>query len=131
MGERGIMDFVIKIIPHNEQRYDTLDDWKRDNEGVMQIKISDTGNPDFNFLLTEHAIREAYFCVKNGVTEQAVDVWDFTHPDADEPGMLPGCPYKRWHMLAELYERSTCYDLDYDWEEYERAIMKLFKEENA
>ena len=123
------MDFEIKTIPHNEQRYETVGDWKRDKNGVMQIRVSDMGNPDYEFLVALHELIESYYCIKNGITEDVVDKWDFNHPDSNDPGMLLHCPYQPYHFKATLFEERACLELGCDWSEYDKSINKLFRED--
>ena len=47
-----------------------------------------------------------------------VDDWDFSHPDAEDPGSLKGCPYRKQHMAAMKISRLAAKLMGYKWDDY-------------
>jgi hypothetical protein len=121
------MRIIIEEIEHSQQRYPTVGDWQFDEEGNLNIKISSTGNPVYTSLLAVHELIEALYCrfsiIK--VDQSEVDKWDIEHPDAKEPGELPGCPYFKHHRVASHVESGMADDLRVDWKEYEETLNNL------
>jgi len=116
-----------KVIPHKEQRYNTVGDYM-EQEGNIQIKVSDLGNSDMNFLLTIHEAIESYLCKKRGISFAAIDEFDKNYKGSGEPGNAPGSPYDQEHLFAEIVERWVAMELGVDWQEYENKIKKVSEE---
>src|SRR5258705_8885586 len=82
---------TVHVVPHSEQRYETSGDWVWKDGGLV-VTVSDLGDDRFNVLVAAHEVTEALLARRDGVTEQQVDTWDLSHPDAAEPGEVEGCP---------------------------------------
>jgi hypothetical protein len=118
----------IESIPHDKQRYETIGDWYRDQSGNLQIKVSETGNNDYNFLVAIHELVEVWLCEKRGIELSVVDGFDQAYEinrqkgDDSEPGDSPKAPYKNEHCIATGIERIMCAALGIDWRDYEDAL---------
>ena len=124
------MQINIKTIPHNEQRYDTCGDYY-DTDESTEIKVSDLGNEDYEFLVAVHELIEQYLCKKRGIKE--LDITDFdevfemkrVQGNTDEPGDDKNAPYRREHFFATSIERLVSAEIGVDWSEYDKAINEL------
>lgn len=130
------MKITIDFIPHLEQRYNTCGDWVFDQNGDLNIKISDTSDTDhrFSHLVAIHELIEALLCLESGVTTQDVDAFDHEalqkHPDV-EPGDLPSAPYYEEHQVATGVERILAAQMGVMWLAYENELSELTEEYNA
>jgi len=94
---------IANVIPHRMQRYDTLGDWYMIS-GVQHFAVSrSTADEEFQILI--HEMVEWYFCQRDGISQEEVDKWDMDHPDLDDPGSHPDCPYYKQHLFAMEIER--------------------------
>ena len=125
--------FVQTIMP-SHQRYATVGDWINPSHpsGAAQIKVSDTGNPDYNFLLAFHELVEWYLCYRAGITQEEVDAfdqeWERHHVSAvSEPGDDPAAPYHRQHEFASVVERALAHHMGVNWNDYEDALNRAYQ----
>ena len=121
------MEIHIKTIPQIEQRYATVGDYWWDKDGSLQIRVSELGNEDMEFLVAIHELTESYICEKRGIKEPDIMAFDIAHIDSDDPGALPDAPYFKEHFFAETIERLIAGQLNINWQEYDKTIAKLFK----
>lgn len=125
------MKITIEVIPHKDQRYETVGDWTFDDKGDLSIKVSELGNWRFNALVGLHELIEVLKCKNDGVTQQEVDDFDMSFEaarlegDESEPGDSRSAPYYKQHQLATGIERIMAASLDVDWNEYEKKINAL------
>ena len=112
----------IEAIPHKGQVYDTVGDWREDQNGVMQVRVSRMGDWRYEYLIALHEFHESFLCKLRGIREEDVTAWDLAHPDSDDPGSEPGCPYGREHFSATNLERIAASDMGVDWNEYDAAV---------
>lgn len=154
------MKIVIETIPHEKQRYPTVGDWVCEKEWpagemptggkvisqqeVLRIKVSDLGDWRKEALIAVHELIEVLICKHDGVSQEAVDKFDFefeekrkvglecSPDDAEtarletlEPGDDNDAPYRRQHCIATGIERLLAAELDVSWKEYEDAIYQL------
>ena len=120
-------------IPHEMQRYNTVGDWNYAEGGELIVSVSDCSafDPCTNTaqntenLIVVHEIIEAMICQDRGISEASVTQWDLDHIDHPDPGSIPGCPYYREHMFAELIERAVAAELDVNWDTHEMIIENL------
>src|SRR5215475_13697821 len=103
---------VIEVIPHSDQRYDTVGDWITDKtitwlgRNDLLIRVSDTGSDNSNFLIALHEFVEAMLCAEYGITQQQVDDFDMgPGKNMVEPGDSVDAPYHEEHKIAEVVER--------------------------
>ena len=119
----------IKVIPHSEQRYDTVGDWFLDGEG-WHIRVSQLGDWRFHFLVAFHELLELAWCTWNGVKQADVDAFDIAYEaarkpgDFSEPGDDPCAPYRVGHQFATMVEMFAAVALGVSWGAYEDAIGK-------
>lgn len=124
------MTIDIKTIPHAEQRYPTCGDWWDDEAGT-HFRISDLGNPTWEFLIAVHEFIEWFLCKAQGVSQESVDEFDkqweaVREPgNVDEPGNSPKAPYYEQHRIASVIEHMLAIVLGVDWDEYDKAINAL------
>lgn len=114
----------IEVIPHKEQRYDTVGDWQFIGDDLL-IRVSDLNDERYNFLIGIHEAIEAMLCKAFGISQEVVDHWDMSHLDVKEPGNILEAPYYQQHLMATIVERILSIGLDVDWNEYEEAIERL------
>jgi hypothetical protein len=112
---------LIKTIPHETQRYDTVGDWY-ESIGGLHIRVSETGNEDYNFLIALHEMVEYYLCKKHGVKESDVDEFDMGFTGSGEPGDDKSAPYYDEHQTATLVEKAMAETLGVDWDEYGKIV---------
>ncbi len=118
---------ICQAIPHKEQDYDTIGDYKETNEGWL-FTISRM-KADNEFLVFVHELVEWYLVQKKGISNQDIVSFDKQfkkeqseglHPEIDEPGDSPDCPYKEEHFFAANIERILADKLGIDWKEHDR-----------
>jgi hypothetical protein len=113
-----------KIIPHNEQRYNTVGDYI-EQDGKIVVMTSELGHEDMNFLLSLHEVIEAYLCRKHDICFQAIDDFDKNFTGEGEPGDSEQAPYHLEHLFAEIIERRVAMELGVNWSAYEAKIKEV------
>lgn len=129
---------VIETIPHAKQRYETVGDyftahnWVRIGEGLTrQFRVSDMGNPDYEFLVALHELIESHLAQKRGISDAAIDAFDIAFEaarregDTNEPGNDPRCPVYREHQFATQIEHMVAEELGVNWKDYDRTVNSL------
>jgi hypothetical protein len=119
-----VKDIHIKFIPHSKQRYDTVGDYG-ETETEIWLKITEMLDPMHSCAILLHEIAEVFLVKQNGVPFSVIDEWDLAHPESDDPGSLPGCPYSKEHEVATLIERLFVALSGENWADYEKAIDYL------
>lgn len=130
------MIYDIKVVPHSEQRYDTVGDWiwskgLKDDKVYLYIRVSDLGDWKMEFLVIIHELIEAVLCHIKGITQMQVDQFDmqyeiFRQPgDFSEPGNSRKAPYYWPHKIASWIERFLGFLLKVDWKLYNERINSL------
>jgi hypothetical protein len=123
--------YTIKTIPHRNQRYNTVGDYLTDQDGNTSIMISELGNQAMESLIALHELVEIMLCQQAGITEKAIDEFDFEFSknraagDASEPGDDPSAPYFAEHQFATKVEKEMCQKLGIGWDEYEKRIAEV------
>lgn len=126
------MQINIVTIPHAEQRYPTCGDWQFGGD-TLTIRVSDMGNPDYEFLVGIHEAIEAWLAVKRSgpEVEKALDVFDMQYEkdrkegDNSEPGDDAKCPVYLEHQVATGVERILAGLLGVDWNTYNSSVEEL------
>lgn len=127
------MKIVIKSIPHATHRYPTCGDWFYDDDGTLNILVSEEMPKESQQLVALHELAECLMCAANGVTQKIVDDFDMTYEanrkpgDESEPGDQKDAPYFSQHGLATGIERIIATQMGVSWIEHEAAIGKLFE----
>ncbi len=128
---------IIKTIPDSHQRYNTVGDYYKDEDGNRIFAVSDMNNWKYEFLVTIHELIESALCEDRGVTNEQIDAFDFTfeqkrfeNPNIGEPGDVPEAPYFKEHQFATKIEKMLAAELNVDWDKYAEicAILDRNKE---
>lgn len=130
------MDIDVQVIEHKNQRYETVGDWlflydTKKKPVKLLIYVSSMTNPYYEFLVARHEMDEAMLCLKRGIKEEDVSIFDKAYeknrPEGDisEPGDDPLAPYRKEHFFATTVERLMAAELNIDWSEYDKAIQNL------
>ena len=151
----GIRTVVIKTIPHNGQRYDTIGDWLVTGT-TLTIYTSDLGDWRMSMACALHEMAEALLCVQDGVKEEDVSAFDIlyeakresltqhaniaigastalkkafdctcTITHDSEPGEDRHAPYRRQHAFADGIERLFANAIGVVWDEYSERVTSL------
>lgn len=126
-----VKNINVEIIPHDKQRYPTVGDYWVDADNVLQVRISDLGNPQYHMLVLIHELVEWTLCESIGITEAAITAFDISYEHArpegnvSEPGDSPDAPYHFQHKFATHIERTFAKQLGVDWEKYEETVNAL------
>lgn len=124
----------IEIIPHGQQRYETPGDYWYDEDGVLQVRVSDLGNHMYERMVIIHELIEETLTRQKGISEQAITDFDVMyekkrqqglHSDTDEPGFDNESPYLLEHTLATAVEMQMCALAGIKWNEYSDAFKDL------
>jgi hypothetical protein len=117
------MDIIIRIVPKEEQRYETAGDWQfHPTNGDLIIKVSKMSDWRYEMCVAIHELTEALLCKQNGVTEQQVDNWDFSHPEAGSNFNETGAPYEKEHYSACIPELILGKELGINYDEYLKEL---------
>lgn len=128
---------IIDVLPHQEQRYDTLGDWysvKTSTGEHLRIVVSSLHNPLAELALIVHELVEAVVCREDGISAEMVDQFDFGFiegqkngviPKDAEPGDHPDAPYKEQHELATRIEKEVLHSVGMTWAEYMQICAKV------
>lgn len=146
------MKVIIETIPHAQQPYDTVGDWRFEdgsgnpisqsvallkasvglgNECVLRIRVSDLKSWKYEMLVAVHELVETLLCMDRGVMVEDVDKFDKAFEkkrkpgDESEPGDDPRAPYVKEHCIATSVERLLCAELGCSWKVYNKKVMSL------
>ncbi len=119
------LNFTVRTVPHDQQRYSTVGDWRNEEDGIGEILVSNMGETDYEFLIAIHEQVEAYLCWKRGITDEAVTAFDVAYEGEGEPGDSPEAPYRKEHVFATKLERLLAEELGVNWEDYGEATSAL------
>ena len=99
---------VMEVIPHQDQRYDTLGDYWVEGD-TWHIRTSDMGDWRYNFSVLLHEFIELALMTHKGIKEEDVLAFDLAvpanSPYADDPGFDPKAPYHVEHVFSDCVER--------------------------
>ena len=125
----------VETIPHHQHRYPMVGDYWDEPDGTLQVRVSEMGDPRYEFLVAFHELVEKELCRQRGISEAEVTRFDLRFeaeleqgrrdPD-DEPGDAPDAPYRREHRFATILERMLAHEMGVDWDEYERVLESLY-----
>jgi hypothetical protein len=124
----------IETIPHGEHRYPMVGDYWDDPDGTLQVRVSEMGDPRYEFLVTIHELIEKELCRQRGISEPEITRFDLQfeeeckqglHDPDEEPGDDPSAPYHREHVFATKLERMLACEMGVDWDTYEEFLMEL------
>lgn len=134
---------VIEVIPHSEQFYDTVGDYRvrpyKDGltgvEGEeLVIRVSRMSDLRYQRLVAIHELAEIYLLGDTPVEVDDIDKFDMAFEttreegNLDEPGDCVVSPYRNQHCFATAIERMMCAAFGLSWKEYEDEVNSLYKE---
>jgi hypothetical protein len=125
------MKIVIESIPHSQQAYETAGNYWRDDDGTLQIRVSQMRDDRYMLLVAIHELIEQTLCDRNGIGNEEIDSFDMAYEanraqgDESEPGDDFNAPYYKQHQFATGFERILAAEMAVDWLEYERCINAL------
>jgi hypothetical protein len=117
------MRIIIETLHPNDMRYVTDGDWFTTPDGTLMIQVNEQMPAHDQFLIALHELIEMKLCEKAGVSQQAVDAFDFNFKGGGEPGDHPDAPYLRQHRFAALIDHMVAHEMGIDrygrvdWEE--------------
>lgn len=123
----------------SQMRYKTVGDWyseidKETNAEKVIISTVDMGDMAMNFLVLTHEFVEYMLCNADGISQEAVDEYDFEYQDEQtetELGENEDAPYHKQHMIADGVERILCQLLGVEWNAYATKVEEKFDEVDA
>jgi hypothetical protein len=131
------MNFVVSIIPHHEQPYNTVGDWRfSDDFKDCYIRISDTGDDAYNYALMVHEMTEVSLLLLKYDPRVAIEIVDefdmeFERTRTDQfesdPGDDPRAPYHLEHGFATAAERMVIAAAHKNWSRYEARLVELME----
>lgn len=124
------MNVIIKVINENEHRpHISGADWFFDSNGDLQVRVSKLSDWRREMCLAFHEAVEAVLCKHNGVSQQAVDDFDYQydqdHSSDINAGDDPLAPYEHEHSLATAVERILAAELRVQWKEYDDELGRI------
>jgi hypothetical protein len=119
----------VSFVPQSDQAYDTVGDYGETKDAIWFKITAFPEKPAYSVAVLLHEIHEFFRNKALGITVEAVDAFDYGHPELDDPGLSPDAPYHATHMEADAIERLAILFSREDWIEYDQAIKDLFKEE--
>lgn len=128
------MKINIETIPHDAQRYPTCGDYWYDEEGILQIRVSDMGDERYETMIAIHELCEERLTKWKGITEQQIMDFDLKYekqrsdclePHNLEPGFDNESPYRHEHTLATGIEMMLCAYAGLSWFDYEQSVNSL------
>lgn len=126
-----VKEICIKIIPHNEQRYETVGDYWKDENGIWQIRVSQTKSDAVSLLVALHELVEFILVDWSCISEEEITKFDIEFErkrkrgNNDEPGFDTNAPYKNEHAIATAVELIMCAKMNIPWKDYEKIINSL------
>jgi hypothetical protein len=124
------LNVCIKTIPAEVGHrcgYATAGDWWYDEEGVLQIRVTELGDRRSEAAIAMHEWAEAEHCRLANVSDAQICQFDTQfeseratglHSATEEPGDDPRAPYRESHWRAIHVERALCHALDLPWDEH-------------
>lgn len=131
---KPIKEINIKVIPHSEQKYETVGNYWRDSDGSIQIRISELPRNTYELIVAAHEFFEVILTEARGIPERAITDFDIAFENErrigneDEPGDDINAPYRLEHCIATAVERLMCSELYESWKNYDEECKKLHKE---
>lgn len=103
-------DIFIRFVPKEQLRYESQGDYFDTPQGLT-IQISDEVPEDEQFLVALHELVEWKLCSRRGITNNAIDAFDFSFHGEGEPGDSEHSPYRREHRFAMLIEHLMAHEM--------------------
>jgi hypothetical protein len=128
------MKIIIESIPHSQQKYPTVGDWKVEPDGTWHILVSEMSDWRYMLLVGRHELDEMAICQHRGIKEEDVSAFDIRfeeererglHTPEEEPGDSPDAPYREPHFIATNAERELSVPLQVDFLKYDKEVVSL------
>ncbi len=125
------MKVIIETIPNEKQRYPTVGDYWIDEDGTLQIRVSELGNDTRNLAVAIHELIEQRLCSLRGIKFEDIDNFDKRFEEkreegnVEEPGNDRNAPYYREHRFSENIERQFMLECGEDWFDYDKQVNEL------
>lgn len=125
------MRILIETIPHSEQDYNTVGNYKYLPDGTLYITISELGDLFLNKLVAVHEMVEQALTEQLGISEEEITKFDIDFENnreegnLDEPGYSPLAPYHREHEIASAVELMMCAHADVSFSNYDKIVNEL------
>ena len=123
---RHLPTIRIKIIPHNEQRYDTAGDYWQTKRGNWEVRISEM-IPERELAVILHELYEMVATKLDEVDWKDIDYFDKEGEGKDmaDPGASRKAPYHKQHMDATKIEKQVIKNFKMDWQTYDNSFEQL------
>lgn len=125
------MKINIETIPHKDQRYQTVGDYWIDEDGTIQVRVSEMGTDIYEQMVAVHELVELLMCLYKKIPFEEIDKFDMDFErtrksvDPSEPGFDQRAPYKNEHAIATAVELVMCAHLGIAWQDYENKVNSL------
>ena len=128
----SIQRIRIEFIDHERQAYETVGNWTflpdDQDPDMLIIHVSNMGDLDMQITCAIHELIEARKCMKAGIPQDAVTLFDQTfliEKREGEPGDDPRAPYHEQHLVASDVEEVVADALGVKWSEYAEKVEAL------
>lgn len=130
------MNIFIKTIEHYEQEYPTVGNYWIDENGDMQIRVSNMNNETYEAMISIHEFIEFVLLRNRGVGADEITKFDLLFEQRiknglvsknAQPGFAQDSPYLKEHTLAESVEMQMCALAGINWDKYNEKIASLFE----
>lgn len=124
----------VYVIPHKQQRYDTVGDYVEPDPRNVQFNISRLSDWRYEALVLIHEFVEYVLAKHKGINMFAIDDFDIQfekerqqglHTADQEPGHDPRAPYHWEHVFAEFIEKQVAAKLGVNWSAYNDEVNSL------
>ena len=124
------MKITIETIPHSRQRYNTVGDYVKYDDGRIAIFVSELGNEAYEQAVALHELIELFLVLNRDIKIDYIDAFDIAFEakrqpgNVDEPGDDPAAPYQNEHSIATAVERLFTAACGVKWHDYNKACME-------
>ena len=121
---------TIKVIPHNEQQYETCGNYRYDGDSWL-IEVSDMDNWKYEMLIALHEFVELLLVRDREIPLEIITDFDMKFEkkrkkgNTDEPGDDKNSPYRKEHKFATKIEKMMAKELKVNWNKYDKKVMSL------
>jgi len=126
-----LIKIFARTIPHSCHRYETVGDYWEEGFADREVRASEMGDEDMEFLVLLHEMIEQHLCLKRGIPEETIKAFDEefernrVEGNTDEPGHSLNAPYRREHVFSEKIEMQIAEELGVNWQEYTDRVNAL------
>jgi len=117
----------IKVIPHEQQRFNCAGDWFFNEDGTLVVNVSSMKALIYELAVAEHEVGEAIKCLIVGITHKQVDAFEEVANQKDITDYT-GAPHLKEHLESEAIEKLIIEQHGFNWDgEYDSSIRELYK----